>query len=824
LRLAEVLGRFAAVEPERDGWVARCPHPDHGRDGRDQTPSLRLAVSGLKVLVKCRVGCPTAEVLAAVGLGFGDLVLEELPADTPRVRPRRPGAPLDFWDEVYSQFLRWSSLAPADRARLEARGFDREHIQRAKFRSLDGSQTPEVLRTLHGSFGPRLFQVPGFTRSLRLPWGLSGLVIPVRDASFRVVALKVRLPGDLVRYRYFSTPEVSCGTPAHHPVTGKLPPLVGPLWITEGELKAELCSWVLKEQFVSVPGVALWRRALDAVRHWRPRGPVVVAFDWPDVGSKHGVRVCLEELIRALRARGLVVKVAWWATSAFKGLDDLLAKGELPEMADPETLGLAGPSGPEAAAPLPLDFFPRPVQEYLENIAGALPCPVDFPAVAALVVAGASLGTSRRLEMYPGWEEYPACFAASVGAPGVLKSPATKRPVRPVVGVQDDLQREFEELRKEFLQRLERWRARRTVFQKALRSHYESQTAHPPELEPTPERPRVPSVLLMDYTLEALTSLLKDSPRGVLLFLDELVAWVRSMDQYRGGKGSDRTFFMKSWSCESHRVDRKSTLEDPIWLKKPFVAVLGTIQPEILPDLLDPRGRDDGFGDRLLYAFPQATPGSARPTTTESSELAATWARGVRALRGFDFAEHLESRAVRPTHEALELWAAWHDGHVAQQTSEHFPEALPGPWSKFKAYSARFSLIAHALRLVFPDPEVLTPHEFLLDPESVRRGLLLTEYFKAHRRRVQLLFGDTELDRRVRSFVTWMQRHGLSSTVVRDLYRRLAGRFGIRGRDDCVKLLRAVEDRGWGTFGTELGRNQQERLVFTLGPAAPVTP
>lgn len=68
LRLPDFLDRLADVEDAPDGWLARCPA--HA----DSKPSLRVAVSNTgKVLLKCRAGCVTADVLNAMSLTFADL-------------------------------------------------------------------------------------------------------------------------------------------------------------------------------------------------------------------------------------------------------------------------------------------------------------------------------------------------------------------------------------------------------------------------------------------------------------------------------------------------------------------------------------------------------------------------------------------------------------------------------------------------------------------------------------------------------------------------------------------------------------------------------
>ena len=83
-----------------------------------------------------------------------------------------------------------------------------------------------------------------------------------------------------------------------------------------------------------------------------------------------------------------------------------------------------------------------------------------------------------------------------------------------------------------------------------------------------------------------------------MVIRDELVGWVKSMDQYRSGRGADRQFFLSVWSRQPIKVDRKGA--KPILVSNPCLAVVGGIQPDLLPELADAAQREDGFLDRLL--------------------------------------------------------------------------------------------------------------------------------------------------------------------------------------------------------------------------------
>lgn len=74
MKLSEFLSRVGPVETARDGYLAHCPAHE------DTRPSLRIGVSD-KVLLKCRAGCATSDVLTALSMTMRDLATMEVDAD-----------------------------------------------------------------------------------------------------------------------------------------------------------------------------------------------------------------------------------------------------------------------------------------------------------------------------------------------------------------------------------------------------------------------------------------------------------------------------------------------------------------------------------------------------------------------------------------------------------------------------------------------------------------------------------------------------------------------------------------------------------------------
>lgn len=81
LTFADFLGRFDVVDDEANGYAVLCPAHE------DTEPSLRVAYSADhgKIILRCRVGCRTPDVLSALGLTYADLFNVE-PGDLANVK------------------------------------------------------------------------------------------------------------------------------------------------------------------------------------------------------------------------------------------------------------------------------------------------------------------------------------------------------------------------------------------------------------------------------------------------------------------------------------------------------------------------------------------------------------------------------------------------------------------------------------------------------------------------------------------------------------------------------------------------------------------
>jgi hypothetical protein len=817
------------VRPQGDEFRCRCPaHDDHG-------PSLYVGLAEDRILVRCNAGCDARAVCDRLDHPLADLFFD---ADEPLVEadgePDAGGAPEaasvngqaaaggtapadpSFRRAAYEGLLARLELSTAHFDALRQRGLPAAEIASRQYRTLDAGRLLEAVDGLLAAHGPEaLLTVPGFVeRNGRVRFqAAAGLLVPVRDVSGAVAALKVRHdaghPGP--KYAWASSPQCSCGNPAHVPLG-----VAGPaetVRLTEGEIKGDVATWLSGLSTVSAPGVTSWAVAVPVLQALGARR-VLLAFDRD---GKPGTLAATEQALLGLTRAGFEATVEWWAGP--KGIDDLLAAG-----GQPEVLGglealvrlrdlQAGPAAgaADAAEPAPAAFplavLPPALAAYVEQAARATATPPDFAGVTLLVTAGAALGNSRALCLNDHtWYEAARFYAALVGDPGSGKTPAMQEVTRHYEALQFGL--------------LDAYKAARAAYESALAEHEQAvkeNRALPPAergpLPPPPAEPPKPARLVtIDATVESLAVLLEENPRGLLMTQDEGVAWVRAMGQYKGGRGADRQFWLSAWSGRSHLVDRKGQGVVPVTIPRPFVNVICGVQPDMLGELADHQGRDDGFLDRLLFVLPPAAAGADWSEATVAPHSQQAWAATLGKLRGLAMEElhggALGYQVVRLSAAAKEAWVSWWDGHAAEIRGPDLPAALIGPWGKLKSYAARLALVLHFLWLVQGDGD-----EGEMGADSVARAVQLINYFKSHLRLVYGRLRQTPEDNQLFDALDWIRQHGGQCTA-----RQLVRAHTVTPTAAARKMLTELAERGYGRLEWREAANGHKVQWFVFEP------
>jgi len=436
----------------------------------------------------------------------------------------------------------------------------------------------------------------------------------------------------------------------------------------------------------------------------------------------------------------------------------------------------------------PTSALPKAMRRLVEEGAQAIQCPPDFIALPALVLAGAAIGNSACIEIKAGWCEPAILWGAVVASPGDKKSPAYDLAREPLKLKQGTLHASFQ-------QELERFR--------------EAQASA--ETAGGVTEPVMQQVYTTDATMEALSDVLERNPRGVAFARDELAGWARSMDQYRSGKGPDRENWLSMWSASPVLVNRR-TRKHAQYIPRPFVGVSGTIQPDMLTELSDERGREDGFIHRILFTYPpQVSERWSEDTVSEGARSA--YASMFDALWEMqpdtDDDGSSKPHVLRFTPEGKRAWVEWFNDHHEERDAPDFPVNLRGPWRKLEGYAARLALILHCSRKACGET---TSHD--VDQASMLAAAVLIDYFKAHAKAVYAQLRATPEDKQALAAVAWIRKQPGGKTTVRAIQN--AGVTGVKSAAEALELLHQLEKRGYGVVREETSKHGKPSVTFTL--------
>lgn len=251
----------------------------------------------------------------------------------------------------------------------------------------------------------------------------------------------------------------------------------------------------------------------------------------------------------------------------------------------------------QVVLPLTDDMLPDPFRDWLADISYRMQCPLDFVATAAVVMTSIIVGAGCgiRPKKHDDWTVIPNLWGGVIGRPSMLKTPALAEALKPMVRLEALAKGEYDSAAGEYQAEVEMHEAEKKALKSKMvavagnatkKKGHSSQGAESAEelkrryanLE-VPPAPVWRRFKTNDATVERLSELLAENPRGLLIFRDELIGLLSSWD--KEGHESDRAFHLEAWngygSSTTDRITRGTTYTENL-----CEAIFGGIQPSKL--------------------------------------------------------------------------------------------------------------------------------------------------------------------------------------------------------------------------------------------------
>ena len=375
------------------------------------------------------------------------------------------------------------------------------------------------------------------------------------------------------------------------------------------------------------------------------------------------------------------------------------------------------PEGLPPVAPLDPTMIPEPLRGWIVDVSERMQIPPDFAAAGAVVVAGSLIGrqVGIRPKRHDDWLVVPNLWGAVVGRPSLLKSPALAEVMKPLSRLVAEAYEEHEEAKLAHETDAMVAEAAKAALKDELkkaakggdRSKLEAIARRGQDTEVS-EEPVLRRYKTEDATVEKISEILLENPRGILVHRDELSGWLRSLDKH--GREGDRSFYLEAWngtgSFDVDRIGRGSQHVQALCL-----SILGGIQPGPLSTYVYQATRGEKGDDGLLQRFqllvwpdpPAGWRNVDRWPDTEAKNRAYEVFKRLDALNPKNVGVSGEDegiRTVRFTEEAQEVFNKWRDDLEVKLRTVEFPPALESHLAKYRSLMPSLALVFQLIAFV----------------------------------------------------------------------------------------------------------------------------
>lgn len=370
--------------------------------------------------------------------------------------------------------------------------------------------------------------------------------------------------------------------------------------------------------------------------------------------------------------------------------------------------------GSSSVLPFPVEVFPQPVQNLIHEFNKAFKLPVDYYGLGILTVCSAAIGNAFCLKYSDTYKIPAVLYSAIVGKSSIGKTPVLKLCLSPVFKIEQQYKFTYKAA-------LDEWH-RENVKNKG---------------KSTKPKPTTKELMINDATIEAVNKSMSRNPKGLLLFQDELMAWINNLNRYR--KGSDVQFWLMGWGNSSGKVNRAD--KPPMYVNNLFVSVLGGIQPKLLEGLGEGNKKDNGFLYRILLAYPDEQKKPRKSNYTPSHEAYQFYCDlidGIHKLPNsieeieYEYAESdfkidpISLELSDSARIAYNKFSDYNTDLINGVDNDDF-ESLFG---KLEEYCLRFALILEIMEAVTHKKEV-SELTINIEESTIQKAIKLTEYFRS---------------------------------------------------------------------------------------------
>lgn len=344
----------------------------------------------------------------------------------------------------------------------------------------------------------------------------------------------------------------------------------------------------------------------------------------------------------------------------------------------------------------PIHSLPEPLLSFTKEISNVYSVPSEFPACAALGAVSSAL--QKKIKLDDGkYINFPQLWIMLVAPPGIGKTEPLNIAFKPLAEID---KRNF----KNYTENLSQWKIEVAEAKKTKTEE--------------PDKPTNQQILIDDFTPESLYQTLYDNKDSITLFRDELSGWFADFGRYNNNGEIQR--YLSMFNNVQFTINRKS--QEPLLIHKPFLNVIGSIQPEVLnATLKNQKLIDNGFASRFLFAFPK----NCKKPHYSDVRVNEIIINDFHSLINHTHSLPQVEEPVYLSDDAKELFISFANRltDVANTDNNNY---IKGMYSKMEIQVLRIALVLHIVKCVYSE-DLWRKNELLQD--SMQQAIDICGYF-----------------------------------------------------------------------------------------------
>lgn len=219
----------------------------------------------------------------------------------------------------------------------------------------------------------------------------------------------------------------------------------------------------------------------------------------------------------------------------------------------------------------PIDIFPKAITDFILQSHKAFDFHLDYLGAGVLSTCSTAIGNTCKLKLKEGYITKCNLYMVIIGRAGDGKTPSLNSCIKPLM--------EYDKIS------YDRYKNEMDAYKSGNQN----------------TKPILEKILISDFTPEALIRSHHHNKRGLGIYVDELLSWIKNFNRY--SNSGEAEVYLSLWSGQPVLIDRVGS--ESIRIDDTFINVLGGTQVGVLKDFFKDNRNENGFVDRLLFVYPQ---------------------------------------------------------------------------------------------------------------------------------------------------------------------------------------------------------------------------